>query len=103
MIQDSLETLRLTEADLSARIKPIEERLAVILEQKSRLAEDWIMRHLNGERFNDLKDSLDREEARLKALKTEIDPAQIERAGENQDNAQLLGKSNQGNGLEHGK
>ena len=35
------------------------------------------MRHMNGERFKELKDSLDREQARMKALRAGIDPAQI--------------------------
>ncbi len=78
VIKESIENLRLTEADLSERIRPIDERLAEIAEQKARLAEDWIMRHMNGERFKELKDSLDREESRMKALRAEIDPAQLE-------------------------
>ena len=78
MIRESIENLRLTEADLSARIRPIDDRLADIAEQKARLAEDWIMRNLNKEKFKELKDTLDREEARMKALRAEIDPAQIE-------------------------
>jgi site-specific DNA recombinase len=77
VIRESIENLRLTEADLSERIKPIDGRLAEIAEQKARLAEDWIMRHMNGERFKELKDSLDREEARMRDLRAGIDPAQI--------------------------
>jgi len=78
VIKESIESLRLTEADLSERIRPIDKRLVEISEQKARLADDWIMRHMNGERFKELKDSLDREEVRMKALRAEIDPAQIE-------------------------
>ncbi len=78
VIKESIENLRLTEADLSARIRPIDERLAEIADQKARLADDWIMRHMNGERFKELRDSLDREDARMKTLRAEIDPAQIE-------------------------
>jgi site-specific DNA recombinase len=78
VIKESIENLRLTEADLSERIRPIDERLAEITEQKARLADDWIMRHMNGERFKELKDSLDREEARMRDLRAGIDPTQIE-------------------------
>ena len=78
VIKESIDNLRLTEADLSARIMPIDERLAEIAEQKAQLAEDWIIRHMNKEKFKELRDSLDREEARMKALRAEIDPAQIE-------------------------
>ena len=78
MIKESIENLRLTEADLSSRIRPIDERLAEIADQKAQLAEDWIIRNMNKEKFKELRDSLDREEARMKALRAEIDPAQIE-------------------------
>ncbi len=78
LIGESIENLRLAEADLSARVKPIDDRLAEIAEQKARLADDWIMRHLNSERFTEHKDNLDREEARLKSLRAQIDPAQLQ-------------------------
>ncbi len=78
LIGESIENLRLAEADLSARVKPIDDRLAEIAEQKARLADDWIMRHLNSERFTEHKDNLDREEVRLKSLRAQIDPAQIQ-------------------------
>jgi hypothetical protein len=62
---------------LSARIRPIEERLAEIAAQKSKLADDWVIHHMNNDRFKELKDNLDREESRIRAMKAEIDPAQI--------------------------
>jgi len=68
----------LKEADLSARIKPINVRLARIAEQKAKLADDWIVRHMNNDKFKELRDNLDKEESRIKALKSEIDPAQID-------------------------
>jgi len=77
VIKDSIENLHRTEADLSERIKPIDDRLAEIAEQKARLADDWIMRHMNGERFKELRDNLDGEEARMKSLRAAVDPAQI--------------------------
>ncbi len=78
LINESVENLRLTEAELSARIRPIDEKLNEIAEQKARLAEDWIMRHMDRERFKELRDTLDREEARIRAVRAEIDPTQIE-------------------------
>jgi hypothetical protein len=36
-----------------------------------------VVRHINNDRFKELKDNLDREESRIRALKAEIDPAQI--------------------------
>jgi site-specific DNA recombinase len=77
VIKDSIENLRRTELDLSERIRPIDDRLKEIAEQKARLADDWIMRHMNGERFKELRDNLDGEEARMKSLRAAVDPAQI--------------------------
>ena len=77
IINDSINTLRLKEADLNARIKPITDRLAEIAEQKAKLADDWIIRHMNSDKFRELKASLDQEETRIRALKAKIDPAQI--------------------------
>jgi len=77
VIKESIENLRRTEADLSERIRPIDERLAQIAEQKARLADDWITRNLNSERFKELRDNLAGEEARMKSLRAAVDPAQI--------------------------
>ncbi len=77
LIAESIQNLKAAEADLSARIKPIDDRLAEIAEQKARLADDWITRHLNIERFKELKDSMNKEETRMRNLRVEIDPAQI--------------------------
>jgi site-specific DNA recombinase len=77
VIKESIENLRRAEADLSERIRPIDERLAEIAAQKGRLADDWITRNLNAERFKELKESLEGEEARMKSLRAAVDPAQI--------------------------
>jgi predicted nucleic acid-binding Zn-ribbon protein len=76
VIKDTIESLRLKEADLSARIKPIDERLHEIAVQKARLADDCVVRHMNNDKFKELKDNLDREEIRIRALKAKIDPSQ---------------------------
>jgi len=77
VLKDTIESLRLKEADLNARIRPIDDRLREIAEQKAKLADDWVVRHMNNEKFKELKDNLDREESRIRALKAEIDPSQI--------------------------
>ncbi len=77
VLKDTIENLRLREADLSARIKPIDERLIEIAEQKAKLADDWVVRHMNNDKFKELKGNLDKEEIRLRALRAGIDPAQI--------------------------
>ena len=78
VINDTIENLKLKQADLNARIKPINDRLAEIAEKKAKLADDWVIRHMNNDKFRELKENLDREETRIRALKAEIDPAQIE-------------------------
>jgi site-specific DNA recombinase len=77
LIKESIDNLRRAEADLSERIRPIDERLAEIAAQKARLADDWIMRNMNVERFSELRESLNGEEARMKSLRAAVDPAQI--------------------------
>jgi hypothetical protein len=77
VINASINTLRLKEADLNARIKPITDRLGEIAEQKAKLADDWIIRHMNNDKFKELKASLDQEETRIRTSKAKIDPTQI--------------------------
>jgi len=77
LIKDSIENLRRAEADLSERIRPIDERLAEIAAQKAKLADDWIMRNMNVERFTELRESLNGEEARMKSLRAAVDPTQL--------------------------
>ena len=77
LIKESIENLRRAEADLSERIRPIDERLAEIAAQKNRLADDWIVKYMDVERFKELRESLDGEEARMKSLRAAVDPTQI--------------------------
>jgi site-specific DNA recombinase len=78
LIEDTIANLKNRETELSARIKPIDERLAVIADQKARLAEEWFQINLNPDKWNELKRNLEQEETRLKSVRGEIDPAQIE-------------------------
>jgi site-specific DNA recombinase len=77
VIRESIENLRRAEADLSERIRPIDERLAEITAQKAKLADDWIVKYMEVDRFKELRESLDGEEARMKSLRAAVDPAQI--------------------------
>ncbi len=77
VISDTIKNLRSKEADLRARIKPIDDRLFEIAAQKEKLADDWVIRNMNTDKFKELKESLDKEEERLRAIKAGIDPAQI--------------------------
>ena len=77
VIKESIENLRRAEADLSERIRPIDERLAEIAAQKAKLADDWIVKYMDIERFKELRENLDGEEARMKSLRAAVDPAQL--------------------------
>jgi len=78
LLKDTVENLKNREADLNARIKPIDTRLTEIIEQKSRLAEDWVRANINSDNFRELQQKLEQEETRLRSIRNEIDPAQLE-------------------------
>ncbi len=78
LLGQTVEDLRNREADLVARIRPIDDELAHIAEQKAKLAGDWVQTNMNHDKFKELRDKLEREESRLKTIRNEHDPAQIE-------------------------
>jgi hypothetical protein len=77
MIKSSIEDLRNREAELSAKIKPIDERLVQITAQKAKLADDWVIRNMDQVKFQELQQSLAKEETRLRAMRSNLDPAQM--------------------------
>jgi site-specific DNA recombinase len=78
LLKETVDSLKNREADLNARIRPIDDRLAEIISQKTRLAEGWVQGSISQTRLQELKRDLDQEEARLRSIRTEIDPAQLE-------------------------
>ncbi|NQT31418.1 MAG: recombinase family protein [Deltaproteobacteria bacterium] len=78
LLKETVDSLKNREADLNARIKPIDDRLAEIASQKTRLAEEWVQSSISSTRLQEIKRDLDQEEARLRSIRTEIDPAQLE-------------------------
>lgn len=78
LIQDTINKLKSREEELSLRIRPINDRLLQLAEQKARLADEWVISNMNTEKYNQLKQSISQEEIRLKSIKTEIDPSQLE-------------------------
>jgi site-specific DNA recombinase len=78
LLKETVDNLREREADLNARIQPINKRLSEIAEEKARLAEDWVQRSVSPSRLQELKRGLEQEEGQLKSVKSEIDPAQLE-------------------------
>jgi len=78
LLCQTIDDLKNREADLAARIRPIDHRLTQIAEQKARLADEWVQTNLNPIKFKELRDQLEKEESRLRTMRNEYDPAQIE-------------------------
>lgn len=78
LVRETIESLKNRERYLDARIRPVNERLAQIAEQKARLADDWVQDNIDPKRFTELKHTLEQEEQRLKAVRSENDPVQLE-------------------------
>lgn len=77
MLLDTINNLRSREAELSANEKGINSRLDEINIQKSKLADDWVIRNMDGAKFKELQQNLEKEEARLRAILAKIDPAHL--------------------------
>jgi len=77
LLQETIDSLRNREEELDARIMPINKRLAQIAEQKAKLADSWVVENMDADRFRELQQSLNQEEARLQSIRNEVDPAQI--------------------------
>lgn len=78
LLKETVDNLRNREADLSARIKPVDERLAQINEQKARLADEWVQLNMDAGKYREVRRDLEQEETRLRSVRSEIDPAQLE-------------------------
>jgi site-specific DNA recombinase len=78
LLRDTIDSLKVREVELSARIKPIDARLVDIAEQKARLADDWVRLNMDSSRFRVLQHNLEQEEMRLRSVRSEVDPAQLE-------------------------
>jgi len=78
LLKDTVEALKNREAELFARIKPIDERLVQIAEQKARLADEWIQLNMDRDKYDKLRQDLNQEESRLQSIRSEIDPSQLE-------------------------
>lgn len=77
IIQDTLGRLRARAEELRARLLPIDEQLNEIEGEMARLADDFVVKHMNPEKFNHRKTELESEETRLKALRSSVDPSQL--------------------------
>jgi len=85
LLEDTIESLRRREEELKARIQPIDDHLAQIAEQKSRLADDWVKLNMDSDKYRDMQQSLNQEESRLKSIRSDVDPAQLAELEETRD------------------
>jgi site-specific DNA recombinase len=77
MIIDAIGKLKERESSLEARLLPIEKRLKEIAAMKSRLADKFIIDNMDSEKYKVAQQNLEKEEARLIALRRETDPDQL--------------------------
>jgi len=78
MIIDAIGKLKERSSALEARLLPIEKRLKEITERKSRLADKFIIDNMDSEKYKAAQQNLEKEEARLIALRKDVDPNQLE-------------------------
>ena len=70
---EAIDKLKERESALETRLLPMERRLKEIAEMKSRLVEKWVIDNMNTEKYRIAQQNLDKEEARLIALRRETD------------------------------
>ncbi|MFC2067997.1 recombinase family protein [Chloroflexota bacterium] len=78
LLQETIDSLKNREKELSARIQPIDRRLTQISEQKAKLAEDWVKENMNPTKYRKMQQSLQNEEGHLRSITSNLDPAQVE-------------------------
>jgi len=77
VLKDGITNLKKRELDLEARLLPIEKRLKEIAEMKSRLADKFIIEHMDTNKYKVVQQNLEKEEARLSTLRKDCDPNQL--------------------------
>jgi len=77
-IDDYIARLKTRSVELEKIIMPIDSQLTEIKNKKARLAEDWVISAISKEKVTKNISDLDTEEARLSAIRQEIDPKQTE-------------------------
>lgn len=78
LLKEAVDSLRNRAEDMEAKIRPVNSQLAEIAIKKAKLAEQWVQSNMNQEKYQELKRSLDEEEARLKSIRNANDPAELE-------------------------
>jgi len=78
LLSDTIERLKARETELDARLRPIDDQLIQIAEKKKRLAQDWVDNAMGQKEVEERRHRLEKEETRLRNLRGEVDPAQLE-------------------------
>ncbi len=77
MIKETIKNLKVKEEELQASLLPINSRLIEIADRKSRLADEFVVKNMDPQKFKQLQSDLDKEEVRLRSLWSNIDPEQL--------------------------
>ena len=77
MLIEAIDELKERESVLETRILPMEKRLKEIAEMKSRLVEKWVIENMDTEKYRITQQGLDKEEARLIALRRKTNPNEM--------------------------
>ena len=77
VIKDSLEMLKAKQVELDHIIKPIDEKLAQIIDKKAKLPDEWVLSNTNPDKYKELQSYLNKEEMRLKPFRANIHPARL--------------------------
>jgi site-specific DNA recombinase len=77
VIKDSLEILKSRQVELDSIVKPIDDKLAQIIDKKAKLADEWVVSNMEPEKYKELQSSLNKEEMRLKSLRANIHPSRL--------------------------
>jgi site-specific DNA recombinase len=77
LLSDTIERLRIRVTELETRLRPIDEQLSKLAENKRRLAEGWVAGTLGQEWVEAERLKIEKEENRLRDLRAEVDPDQL--------------------------
>ena len=76
-IKDSLGILKERQAELDLILKPINEKLAQMKDQKAKLADEWVFSNMDPDKYKELQSNLNKKEIRLKSLRANIHPSRL--------------------------
>ena len=77
MLIEAIDELKDRESVLETRILPMEKRLKEIAEKKSHLVKKWVLENMDTEKYRIAQQGLDKEEARLIALRRKTNPNEM--------------------------